>query len=230
MEPLLNKNYIVIKEASRHSGYSVDYLMRLCRAGRIQGTQVGRTWLVRRSSLEQFVRAQEEKKREMGRELSKVREQEYKQTQAPKSATFIPLVKATIEKKVNESPRLAEIHPILRPAFALAVTVLVLTASVWAADSGFITRLGGGVIASALRSQDAGPVIPEKTAYALVTVGEYAERGLTALVTGTASCERSAEAMTPPPRRVMNPLSAAQTLAVSTRTVTASAKAGRRIG
>ena len=79
MEPLLEKNLLSTKVASEISGYSSDYLSRLARAGKIEGVQVGRTWLVHRASLEAFMRTQDIRKEELSRSLAREREREYVQ-------------------------------------------------------------------------------------------------------------------------------------------------------
>ena len=64
MNTLLEKKLISTKDASSLSGYNPDYLARLCRAGKIDGTRVGRAWLVSQESLEAFVKEQGAKKEE----------------------------------------------------------------------------------------------------------------------------------------------------------------------
>jgi hypothetical protein len=68
-EKTLNAKLIPTKEASEISGYNIDYIARLCREGKIDGMQVGRSWFVYQESLDAFVKTQEEKKRERSEEL-----------------------------------------------------------------------------------------------------------------------------------------------------------------
>ncbi|MGB4076413.1 MAG: hypothetical protein WBK28_01775, partial [Minisyncoccia bacterium] len=81
MDPLLEKKYISTREAALSSGYNSDYLARLCRSGKITGTQVGRTWLLNRESLASFIEEQESLKKKSAGELAKKREVEYKKAQ-----------------------------------------------------------------------------------------------------------------------------------------------------
>jgi hypothetical protein len=76
MSQLFKENLISTKDAARLSGYNPDYLARLCREEKIIGSQIGRNWFVDRSSLETFMSAQEERKREIAQELSKQRSRE----------------------------------------------------------------------------------------------------------------------------------------------------------
>jgi hypothetical protein len=87
MHPLFEKNLISTKAASDLSGYNSDYLSRLCRSGKITGTQVGRTWLVSQRSLEEFVKSQSERKQVLRSQLSEEREKEYRHAQIPVSRT-----------------------------------------------------------------------------------------------------------------------------------------------
>ncbi|HEX5774364.1 MAG TPA: hypothetical protein VFY28_00160, partial [Candidatus Paceibacterota bacterium] len=118
MNPLLEKNLISTKEASVLSGYHSDYLARMARTGKIVGTQVGRTWLVSRDSVEQFMREQEERKREIAGQLAKTRETEYRRLHpelaAPVVAQNTPVETAAVKEPVmpDVSPRPV---PVARP-------------------------------------------------------------------------------------------------------------------
>ncbi|HYD92896.1 MAG TPA: hypothetical protein VEB18_00325 [Candidatus Paceibacterota bacterium] len=87
MDPLLDKKYISSKEASELSGYHSDYLARLCRTGAINGTRVGRTWLINRASLLRFVANQDLQKKKNAQELSRLREKEYRAAQVVSKPT-----------------------------------------------------------------------------------------------------------------------------------------------
>lgn len=52
------KALLSTKEAGELFTYHPDYVGRLCRTGKVQGIQVGGSWMVNRKSLEDFVRAQ----------------------------------------------------------------------------------------------------------------------------------------------------------------------------
>jgi len=74
----LEKIFISTKEASSLSGYASDYLSRLCRERKIKGTRIGRAWLIEKSSLEEFVSAQIDRKIELAESLAQQREREYR--------------------------------------------------------------------------------------------------------------------------------------------------------
>ncbi|MDB5245384.1 MAG: hypothetical protein JWN90_489 [Parcubacteria group bacterium] len=121
--PDLSKNQISTslvstKIASEISGYNSDYLGRVCREGKIKGTQVGRAWLIDKESLLQFVESQQERKRELAQQTAKVREQEYKS--ANKTTPVFDGIKNTTQKatqKATEAAR-AVISPIQRSHFS----------------------------------------------------------------------------------------------------------------
>ncbi|MDB5190051.1 MAG: hypothetical protein JWN49_377 [Parcubacteria group bacterium] len=121
--PDLSKNQISTslvstKIASELSGYNSDYLGRVCREGKIKGTQVGRAWLIDKESLLQFVESQQERKRELAQQTAKVREQEYKT--ANKTTPVFDGVKNATQKatqKATEAAR-AVISPIQRSHFS----------------------------------------------------------------------------------------------------------------
>ncbi|MEK7099794.1 MAG: helix-turn-helix domain-containing protein, partial [Patescibacteria group bacterium] len=101
MTQLLEKNLVSTKEASEFSGYHSDYLARMARSGKIDGVQVGRTWLVSRESVEKFIADQDARKREIADSLARTREEEYKKLQAPLEAVVVtPEVVAIVEDSV----------------------------------------------------------------------------------------------------------------------------------
>ncbi|MFA7302318.1 MAG: hypothetical protein WC030_01040, partial [Candidatus Paceibacterota bacterium] len=69
--------------ASKRSGYSPDYLARLVRSGEIDGTRVGRTWLITDASLTKFLAVQAERREMHARALAEIREKEYRAYQEP---------------------------------------------------------------------------------------------------------------------------------------------------
>ncbi|HEY0010311.1 MAG TPA: helix-turn-helix domain-containing protein, partial [Candidatus Paceibacterota bacterium] len=130
MTQLFQENFISTKEASRRSGYNSDYLARLCRSKKIVGQQVGRTWVVRTDSLEKFIRDQEVHKREIAENLSRERARAYK------TATSNFLKSAAAPSK----PLL------LRPSFALAMSLFVVVGIGYASTSDAMARLESGVV------------------------------------------------------------------------------------
>ena len=54
-EVVLEK-HISVKAAAECSGYSVQYLRRLLRDGRLEGTKIGQVWLIKLASFESYLR------------------------------------------------------------------------------------------------------------------------------------------------------------------------------
>ncbi|NOR83388.1 MAG: helix-turn-helix domain-containing protein [Ardenticatenales bacterium] len=50
------EKHLSVAAAAEHVGYNEQYLRRLLRAGRLEGTKVGQVWLIRLSSLEEHLR------------------------------------------------------------------------------------------------------------------------------------------------------------------------------
>jgi excisionase family DNA binding protein len=55
-EGVLEK-HISVKAAAECSGYNTQYLRRLLRTGRLDGTKIGQVWLIRLASLETYLRS-----------------------------------------------------------------------------------------------------------------------------------------------------------------------------
>ncbi len=53
--PIVFNNCISVKGAAFHSGYNVQYLRRLLRDGRLSGVKLGQTWLIDKSTFEDFI-------------------------------------------------------------------------------------------------------------------------------------------------------------------------------
>ncbi|MBU6323675.1 helix-turn-helix domain-containing protein, partial [Patescibacteria group bacterium] len=127
MHPLLEKNLISTKDASVYSGYTPDYISRLCRSGKISSVRVGRAWLVEKESLDAFIKEQGERKNERAESLAQEREAEYR------SARSLP----TRVMRVAAPPVIASVDKlgsrVVVPAWvkthALAVVVAVAAVS-----------------------------------------------------------------------------------------------------
>ncbi len=48
--------HLSVKAAAKTFGYNEQYLRRLLRAGRLEGTRIGQVWLIRLASLEAHLR------------------------------------------------------------------------------------------------------------------------------------------------------------------------------
>ena len=51
-KPFVLDNCISVKDAAVYSGYSLQYVRRLLRAGRLSGVMVGQVWLIDKDSLD----------------------------------------------------------------------------------------------------------------------------------------------------------------------------------
>ena len=49
------EEHLSVKAASKYFGYNEQYLRRLLRAGRLEGTKLGQVWLIRLASLEAYL-------------------------------------------------------------------------------------------------------------------------------------------------------------------------------
>ena len=47
------ERHLSVKAAAGHFGYSVQYLRRLLRTGRLKGVKIGQVWLIRLASLDE---------------------------------------------------------------------------------------------------------------------------------------------------------------------------------
>ena len=50
------EKHISVKAAAEFSGYSIQYLRRLLRAGQLEGIKIGQVWLIKLASLETYAR------------------------------------------------------------------------------------------------------------------------------------------------------------------------------
>lgn len=73
-----NRKYLSSKYAGKISGYTNDYVARLCRTGKMKGRMVGRTWYVEKDSLANFSIKNNQQKIKRSKELSNERRKEYK--------------------------------------------------------------------------------------------------------------------------------------------------------
>lgn len=52
LTPFVLNNYISVQVAGEYSGYSLQYLRRLLRKGKLEGVKIGQLWLVDKSALD----------------------------------------------------------------------------------------------------------------------------------------------------------------------------------
>ena len=55
VSPQVLNNHISVQVAARYSGYSTQYLRRLLRNGKIEGTKIGQLWLVEKGALDVYI-------------------------------------------------------------------------------------------------------------------------------------------------------------------------------
>ena len=53
--PFVVNNHISVKVAAEFSGYSLQYLRRLLRAGKLAGLKLGQIWLIQMESFEVYL-------------------------------------------------------------------------------------------------------------------------------------------------------------------------------
>jgi hypothetical protein len=159
-ENTLNSSLIPTKVASEISGYNADYLARLCREEKILGTQVGRSWFINRASLEEFVKVQEEKKRDRAEALRSVRGKEYRRAQKPVlRAAFGAAMQAkmAVVKRLPVRTAAYEQSTYSRPLAAAAVALMVVAGSAYASTNpsliGILTAAPTGLVEIALNTQ-----------------------------------------------------------------------------
>ena len=55
VSPQVLNNHISVQVAASYSGYSMQYLRRLLRKGKIEGTKIGQLWLVEKGALDFYI-------------------------------------------------------------------------------------------------------------------------------------------------------------------------------
>ena len=53
--PIVLNNHISVKAAADFSGYSLQYLRRLLRTGKLAGLKIGQVWLIDKSAFEGYL-------------------------------------------------------------------------------------------------------------------------------------------------------------------------------
>jgi len=53
--PLVVTNHISVQVAAEFSGYSLQYLRRLLRNGRLAGLKIGQVWLIEKAAFEAYL-------------------------------------------------------------------------------------------------------------------------------------------------------------------------------
>jgi hypothetical protein len=98
-------NHLSSKEASLKSGYTTDYIARLCRDGDISCRRIGRSWLVDEQTLDDFIVRAQIEKQERTQELARQRRQTYqthsqeKLEPAPSSPAALQAAEEALERE-----------------------------------------------------------------------------------------------------------------------------------
>jgi excisionase family DNA binding protein len=53
--PLVVTNHISVQTAVEYSGYSLQYIRRLLRCGKLDGLKIGQVWLIDKSAFESYL-------------------------------------------------------------------------------------------------------------------------------------------------------------------------------
>jgi excisionase family DNA binding protein len=53
--PIVVNNHVSIKAAANFSGYSLQYLRRLLRTGKLAGLKIGQVWLIDYAAFEEYL-------------------------------------------------------------------------------------------------------------------------------------------------------------------------------
>ena len=53
--PQVLNNHISVQVAASYSGYSLQYLRRLLRTGKLEGTKIGQVWLVEKGTFDLYI-------------------------------------------------------------------------------------------------------------------------------------------------------------------------------
>ena len=53
--PFVVTNHITVQAAAKYSGYSLQYLRRLLRNGKLEGFKIGQVWLIEKTAFEGYL-------------------------------------------------------------------------------------------------------------------------------------------------------------------------------
>ncbi len=153
MNQISEKNLISTRQASKLSGYNSDYLSRMCREGKIEGTQIGRTWLLSQESLEDFVRKQSERRQEMRSSLSESREKEYYERN---TSEITPLPNLVVQTTNSEKKQIVQFKwtDFQKSGITLVATLLLLVVGLSLSQVKAFTRIGSTVLTGTFQTHN----------------------------------------------------------------------------
>ncbi len=103
--------YISAGDAAERSGFTCDYIGRLCRDGKVRGRRIGKNWYVENKSFGEFLVTQEYTKSLRNESLARERAQEYKAGGvAPAVKSTVPVALAALIAPVVEKKASARIE------------------------------------------------------------------------------------------------------------------------
>ena len=114
------KKYLSSKYAGKITGYTNDYIARLCRQGKMKGQVVGKTWYVEKDSLADFSIKNSKRKTKNREILSRERKTEY--VNGPEKSSMFKIV----ESKIKTFPELSK-NILFKKSVAMMVAVLIVT-------------------------------------------------------------------------------------------------------
>lgn len=76
-----DKTYLPSGELAKAFSYTIDYVSKLAREGKVDATRIGRQWFINPDSLKSFVDESEQKKAEQRAQLSEMRRREFQESQ-----------------------------------------------------------------------------------------------------------------------------------------------------
>ncbi|MBI5003521.1 helix-turn-helix domain-containing protein [Candidatus Kaiserbacteria bacterium] len=97
-------HYVSAREAAESSGFTRDYVGRLCRDGKVCGKRIGKLWYVDKNSFQAFLTTQEYSKSKSRQTLSEQRRNEYHRALASfqdERRTSLTMVEPMISKSQN---------------------------------------------------------------------------------------------------------------------------------
>jgi hypothetical protein len=131
-----NREYVSSRDAAVYSGYTIDYISKLCRLQKIQGKLVGKIWYVEKVSLDTFLGNQERAKVEIQKKLSEDRKADYR------SQVFTRTVETVIEVA---PPKGAEFFKTFAKGLAgAAVIILIVGGGISIANNGVSPLMNAG--------------------------------------------------------------------------------------
>ncbi len=131
-----NKQFITSRDAALNSGYTIDYISRLCRSKKIEGKLIGKTWYVGLESLQDFLEEQGKIKSQKAVQLSEERKLDYRVATIKAKAEVIPQAFESVSRNLHA----------LRDRVVAAVGAVVIVAALYGFGSHGIPILSNVVL------------------------------------------------------------------------------------